>query len=1118
MRRKEGILLAFIGISLLLSISPAMGLTFSRHYDEATKTFWLEVFGKKVFEAQLVENTDQCLVNCHAIIRLRSSVDLKVPNLPDELYDWRFSSKLKKYWFEILENETYNYTVPIYGNCSKEVWNNETNSSEVVNYTCIVDYENKTGVREVWKPFKFFGYYFEAGRDYYIKLRGVKKPRQNVEWIPRFQGFDVVEWAWWNSSWSYKRQINITEQSGNDLTDYQVMLSINTSQLYDEGKLRSDCGDLRFVNSDETTELPYWIEVCNVTGGNSTIWVKVNLSASSTTTIYMYYGNSDATTTSNGTAVFDFFDDFEDGVIDTTKWDTTYAPDTTESNGYLNITDLSGTEGDVIFSQSSWIPTDWGYEMSFSYRYVSGYPRQYGGILKNDSSSSDNSYIFYLLGGSASVNWQYYVETNGDSTYETSGTLVDMEMDKWYNASIIVNSTNSTFRVWNSTGSWNVTTNFGSNFYFHVQLGYHRIGFTLGEDNNILYDWIKLRKIVFPEPTYSIGAEEIQNLPPEINLTSPSNTTYYNLTIPINVTITDDSSTEFYVKIQADGTTIYENSSYENGTLISTTHNFTSGGQHYIYVFVNDSDATSPKTSEETVYFYIFMGLNASAYWAADNSELASWGIKVENDTTSFVNTSCSNPCYVSFEKCSGICTITFFKEGYVNETTTATITSDSIVTKQGYLWHYDYFRAQDSISGTYKDFSITFSNGSETLSYNSTDTWLNISHEVMLRGDIIARVKIYGYADNVTSWSSVVDTTNLSMTFSIDPVNLTIRCYDERNLTQINFSVDITNGTSSLSMSNISEFTDYVSNLPSGEVQILISDPTNQRVQRKYFLPILGNESINLSAYLLSASAGSTFTFYVKLTATNEFVSGARIKAKKSINATWVTIQEEETDNSGTAIFFLDPTTIYQFEIDYQGNKTYYNTYPKNDYTFWIGNPLSVASNYYHVAGSVYGSCEFNESTKLLSCSFVDVEGEVVKVWFRVERGEVSRTEVCSGYKETNTYTFKCNLSSYSVGTFYYSLIGEKNGIRKLMDSGRINLGFPEGPFGDLPSTQKLLLGFMLTLFLIFTGIFSPAAALIMSGIGFAASYALGLVEIQYATLVALLIGVGITIFKGRE
>ena len=1103
MRRKEGILLAFIGISLLLSISPATGLTFSKHYDEATKTFWLEVFGEKVFEAQLIENTDQCLVNCHAIIRLRSSVDLQVPDLPDELYDWRFSSQLKKYWFEILENETYNYTVPIYGNCSKEVWNNETNSSEVVNYTCIVDYENKTGVREVWKPFKFFGYYFEAGRDYYIKLRGVKNPRQNVEWIPRFQGFDVVEWAWWNSSWSYKRQINITEQSGNSLTNYQVMLSINTTELYNEGKIRSDCGDIRFVDSTETIELPYWIEVCDVTGGNSTIWVKVNLSASSTTTIYMYYGNSDATTTANGTAVFDFFDDFEGISLDTSKW--------TQTGGTAQVSNsiLSFTSGEAGTWYKIYSNTEFTYpnilKSLFKIDDANPGTAGHGKHLGFEDASTDDKAVFVWHSGDGAYKTQ---TTNGESNNEQT---LSVSLADWSVGEIFWNTSYTEFWV-NGTPRNNHTA------VSTLPDEPISVLFTTAGDGYIYVDWVLVRQYANPEPTYSIGSEEIRNLPPEINFTSPSNTTYYTLAIPINVSITDDSSTEFYVKIQADGTTIYENSSYENGTLISMTHNFTSGGQHYIYVFANDTDATSPKTSEETVYFYIFMGLNASAYWAADNSELASWGIKVENDTTSFVNTSCSNPCYVSFEECSGICTITFFKEGYVNETTTATITSDSIVTKQGYLWHYDYFRAQDSISGTYKDFSITFSNGSETLSYNSTNTWLNISHEVMLRGDITARVKIYGYADNVTSWSSVVDTTNLSMTFSIDPVNLTIRCYDERNLTQINFSVDITNGTSSLSMSNISEFTDYVSNLPSGEVQILISDPTNQRVQRKYFLPILGNESINLSAYLLSASAGSTFTFYVKLTATNEFVSGARIKAKKSINATWVTIQEEETDNSGTAIFFLDPTTIYQFEIDYQGNKTYYNTYPKNDYTFWIGNPLSVASNYYHVAGSVYGSCEFNESTKLLSCSFVDVEGEVVKVWFRVERGEVSRTEVCSGYKETNTYTFKCNLSSYSVGTFYYSLIGEKNGIRKLMDSGRINLGFPEGPFGDLPSTQKLLLGFMLTLFLIFTGIFSPAAALIMSGIGFAASYALGLVEIQYATLVALLIGVGITIFKGRE
>jgi hypothetical protein len=58
--------------------------------------------------------------------------------------------------------------------------------------------------------------------------------------------------------------------------------------------------------------LSYWIESgCN--SANTKIWVKVpSIPASSTKTIYVYYGNPSATSLSNGKNVFIMYDDFND--------------------------------------------------------------------------------------------------------------------------------------------------------------------------------------------------------------------------------------------------------------------------------------------------------------------------------------------------------------------------------------------------------------------------------------------------------------------------------------------------------------------------------------------------------------------------------------------------------------------------------------------------------------------------------------------------------------------------------------------------------------------------------------------------------------------------------------
>jgi hypothetical protein len=77
------------------------------------------------------------------------------------------------------------------------------------------------------------------------------------------------------------------------------------------GKCRTDFGDIRFTASDGTTQLNYWLQ--SYTSGNvATFWVQITDSLTgASSTIYLYYGNPSATTTSNGAAVWTLFDDFE---------------------------------------------------------------------------------------------------------------------------------------------------------------------------------------------------------------------------------------------------------------------------------------------------------------------------------------------------------------------------------------------------------------------------------------------------------------------------------------------------------------------------------------------------------------------------------------------------------------------------------------------------------------------------------------------------------------------------------------------------------------------------------------------------------------------------------------
>ncbi|HPK08503.1 MAG TPA: DUF2341 domain-containing protein [Candidatus Woesebacteria bacterium] len=120
---------------------------------------------------------------------------------------------------------------------------------------------------------------------------------------------------WWDETWLYRRVIEISNSNAEELTDFQVSLTIDTATLIADGKMQSNCGDLRITDWDGNL-LPHWIEEGNP-GCNSThtkVWVKVPTiyRGNNATSIFVYYGNSNVNNIENGRNVFQFFEDFAD--------------------------------------------------------------------------------------------------------------------------------------------------------------------------------------------------------------------------------------------------------------------------------------------------------------------------------------------------------------------------------------------------------------------------------------------------------------------------------------------------------------------------------------------------------------------------------------------------------------------------------------------------------------------------------------------------------------------------------------------------------------------------------------------------------------------------------------
>jgi len=109
----------------------------------------------------------------------------------------------------------------------------------------------------------------------------------------------------WLTGWKYRKShvINPASEAG---TGYQVKIIVHygsgidtAGDVYLNSGCRTDFGDIRFSDNDETTLLPYWIEQ-KINSNNAIIWVRITDDLNtSAVTIYIYFGKADAISASS---------------------------------------------------------------------------------------------------------------------------------------------------------------------------------------------------------------------------------------------------------------------------------------------------------------------------------------------------------------------------------------------------------------------------------------------------------------------------------------------------------------------------------------------------------------------------------------------------------------------------------------------------------------------------------------------------------------------------------------------------------------------------------------------------------------------------------------------------
>ncbi len=291
----------------------------------------------------------------------------------------------------------------------------------------------------------------------------------------------------------FTRRKSITlSNSGSTLTNYQVKVDVT----YDSD-MQTDFDDIRFRASDGTTALDFWLE-SKTDSTSAVFWVEVPSIPNGSSTIYMYYKNSLATSASNGSNTFTFFDDFPGSSLDSGKWNSTGdAP--TVSSGIATVKTTTGIP--------TYIETDTTHAADYALR--SRLKSKHFGNT-NGLSYCTEALQWYGTGGDQynGSNFAYYNSYGGNHFAYNGSNEEQTAMDGWSADTYAIldvmrNSTTSViFKVNNANQK--TLSNYPAS-------GAGAIRFTTFEENNseINLDWVLVRKYTYTEPTISSwGTEE----------------------------------------------------------------------------------------------------------------------------------------------------------------------------------------------------------------------------------------------------------------------------------------------------------------------------------------------------------------------------------------------------------------------------------------------------------------------------------------------------------------------------------------------------------------------------------------------------------------------------------
>lgn len=313
----------------------------------------------------------------------------------------------------------------------------------------------------------------------------------------------------WLTGWLYRKSHVISYAAGAG-TLYQKQITVyygagedSNGNIYctvgGVAHCKTDFGDIRFTTDDGSSELDYWLEDTSLINGTScTFWVEIIGDLSTVNkTIYVYYGKSDATTTSNGANTFLMFNHFDDATL--SPWSSIGGTPTESGTELVINAGGEGAYGNASYNNNRIKWRGKHTYVNYGYWGLSAANDLLGGVFNSESFFIYSDHI-----SAVSHNAGYTITNLGN--LGTDYMLWEILWVSGSRAEFLVNGVSKAIHTTNIS-----TTAQPPKFYDYSGAPIMTL------------DWLFVAKYVYPEPAHSTwGNEEVS-------------TTTVSITYPIDV-------------------------------------------------------------------------------------------------------------------------------------------------------------------------------------------------------------------------------------------------------------------------------------------------------------------------------------------------------------------------------------------------------------------------------------------------------------------------------------------------------------------------------------------------------------------------------------------------------